>query len=221
MARQVTRLTLDTLATLPEPARTCLFWELDPVHRERARLAGELVSEKEAWLSRVLLDWGSAGRVLTVDGETGGFVVYAPPVYFPGSASLPTAPVSADAVQLATAYVAPELRGQGLGRVLLQAMAKDLLQRGGIRSVEAFGSYARTAGSGAPAPCVLPADFLLRVGFKTQRPHARHPRLRLELKSILTWREEVEAALERLVGAVRPAKLRKPAPHARVDRRPS
>ncbi|MFT4011085.1 MAG: GNAT family N-acetyltransferase [Nocardioidaceae bacterium] len=217
MARKVTRLTLDTLATLPEPVRTCLFWELDPVHRERARRAGELASEKDAWLSRVLLDWGSAGRVLQVDGDVAGFVTYAPPFYFPGSASLPTAPIGPDAVQLSTAYVAPEFRGQGLGRVLLQSMAKDLLQRGGIRSVEAFGSRSLTGHS--HEPCALPADFLLRVGFKTQRPHARHPRLRLELKSILTWREEVEAALEKLVDAVRPTRLRKPAPNARADRR--
>jgi hypothetical protein len=48
------------------------------------------------------------------------------------------------------------------------------------------------------------------VGFKTQRPHPRSPRMRLELKSVVTWRDEVEAALERLVGAVRPSRAPRP-----------
>jgi hypothetical protein len=68
--------------------------------------------------------------------------------------------------------------------------------------------------------CVLPADYLLRVGFKTQRAHPRYPRMRLELKSAVTWRSEVEHALERLLGVVRPTRpAPAPAPHARVTRR--
>jgi hypothetical protein len=50
---------------------------------------------------------------------------------------------------------------------------------------------------------VLPADFLLSVGFKTVRPHYRHPRLRLDLRTALSWREDVEQAIERLLGSVR------------------
>ena len=48
-------------------------------------------------------------------------------------------------------------------------------------------------------------EFLGSVGFKTHRPHARHPRMRMDLRSALTWRDEVEAALEKLIGVVRPA----------------
>jgi hypothetical protein len=48
----------------------------------------------------------------------------------------------------------------------------------------------------------VPADFLLRVGFKTVRQHPRWPRLRLELRSAISWKEDVEAALERLLGTV-------------------
>jgi hypothetical protein len=47
-------------------------------------------------------------------------------------------------------------------------------------------------------------DFLTSVGFKTQRAHARHPRMRMDLRTTLSWREELEGALERLLGAVRP-----------------
>ena len=108
--------------------------------------------------------------------------------------------MSPDAVLLTTAYVVPEHAGGGLGRMLVQGMARDLIHRGGIRAVEAFGDS-----RGHRRRCVVPADFLGGVGFKTHRPHPVHPRMRMELRSALTWRDELEAAVERLLGAVRPA----------------
>jgi GNAT superfamily N-acetyltransferase len=151
--------------------------------------------------------------VAYVDDDPAGYVLYAPATYLPGADAFPTAPVSEDAVLLATAMVYPEYAGSGLGRVLMQTVVKDLVKRGGIRAVEAFGDTraAPRASKGDPPPvtygtCVLPADYLLRVGFKTHRPHPRYPRMRLELKSAVTWRDEVESALERLLGAVRPAR---------------
>ncbi len=206
MSRRIARLTLDTLGDLPADVRGCLHWERDPVRRAAAERAGLAVAEKEGWVSSVLLDWGSCGRVLYVDDRPAGFVLYAPPAYFPGSASYPTAPVSEDAVQLATAQVFDGYGGGGLGRVLMQAMARDLLERGDVRAVECFGVRGRPTEG-----CPLPVEFLQRVGFKTHRAHPRHPRMRLDLKSVLTWREEMEAALSKLLGAVRPAR---PAPVA-------
>ncbi len=215
MARRMTRLTVDTLRELPLSVRTSLTWELDPVSRSRLDGDEAAVAEKEAWLSAVLLEWGSCGRVLYVDDAVAGMVLYAPPAFFAGSDSYPTAPVSEDAVQLATAYVVEPLRGQGLGRLLMQAMVKDLLKRDGIRAVECFGS------SGiAEDPDCLPEEFLARVGFRTHRPHPRTPRMRLELRSILSWRSELEVAVERLLGAVRPGRTAPAAPSApRVSRR--
>jgi GNAT superfamily N-acetyltransferase len=215
MARRVARLTLDTLADLPEEVRCCVQWELDPVSRHRLPDRESAAAEKEAWVSRVLLDWGSCGRVVYVDGEPAGFVTYAPPAYLAGTASLPTAPVSDDAVQVAAAQVFEPWAGTGLGRLLMQEVVKDLVQRGGIRAVEAFGSTrprsrASAVLSGADHQCLLPVEFLQRVGFKTQRPHPRTPRMRLELKSVVTWREEVEGALERLLGVVRPTRAPRP-----------
>lgn len=211
MSRRLARLTLDNLGDVPLACRSCVFWELDPVHRQRAADAGAACEEKEAWVSRVLLEWGSCGRVAYVDGDPAGYVLYAPPSFLLGADVFPTAPVSEDAVLLATAMVFPEYAGGGLGRVLMQTVVKDLVKRGGIRALEAFGDThapARTV-RGEPMTYgehVLPADYLLRVGFKTHRPHPRHPRMRLELKSAVTWRDEVESALERLLGAVRPAR---------------
>ncbi len=206
MARRLVSITLDNLEDLPRRCRACVFWELDPVARERAQESGDPALEKEAWISAILLEWGSCGKIAYVDGVPAGYVLYAPPAYVPRAVAFPTGPVSPDAVLLMTGYVQPEFAGGGLGRMLVQGVVKDLGRRG-VKAIEAFGDAAWTQRA-----CVLPADHLLAVGFKTVRPHPRFPRLRLELKTTLTWRSDVEVALERLlqatvsgpVGALRP-----------------
>jgi N-acetylglutamate synthase-like GNAT family acetyltransferase len=113
--------------------------------------------------------------------------------------------VSADAVLLMTARIAPEFRGGGLGRVLVQAVARDIVRRG-LRAIEAFGRSANGSAdelpAGDPHACVLPTDYLRAVGFKTVRPHPRTPRLRLDVRSTVSWKEDVEYALERLLGTM-------------------
>lgn len=221
MSRRVVHLTLDHLAALDAPCRDCVFWQLDPVRRARVDLEGDAGEEKRAWLSAVLRDWGSCGRVVLVEGRPVGHVVYAPPALLPSADAFPTSPVSPDAVLLASAYVDPAHAGAGLGRLLVQAMARDLVERGGYRAVEAFG---RVDGPGAAGRrgrhCLLPADFLGRVGFGTRRAHGGVPRMRMDLRSALTWRDEVEVALERLRGVVRPAPAPAPSPDARVPGTP-
>ena len=198
MSRRLASITLDNLDDLPRRCRRCIFWELDPVARSRAEEAGDTEFEKEAWVSATLLEWGSCGKLVYVDGVPAGYVMFAPPVYVPRSVAFPTSPVSADAVLLTTGHVLPEFTGMGLGRMLVQGVAKDLLRRG-VKAVEAFGDKQWSAPN-----CVLPADYLLSVGFKTVRPHPRYPRLRLELKTAVSWREDVEVALERLLQSMTP-----------------
>ena len=203
--RRLEPLTLDSLPDLPTPCRSCVFWELAPVAAQQAEHAGHTDFEKEAWLSAALLEWGSVGRIAYVDDEPAGYLMYAPAHLVPRSMAFPTSPVSGDAVLLMTGRVLPEHTGGGLGRMLVQGVAKDLTRRG-VRAIEAFGrepaasdaDLTSTAGG-----CVLPADFLRSVGFKDVRPHHRHPRLRLDLRTTLSWREDVEQALERLLGSVR------------------
>lgn len=196
MTRRVVSLTLDNLEDLTPSCRRCVFWELDPVARGRAEEAGDTAFEKEAWASATLLDWGSCGKVVYVDGVPAGWVLFAPPSVVPRSVAFPTSPVSADAVLLMTAHVAEEFRDQGIGRVLVQNVAKDLVRRG-VRAIEAYGDA-----EGQTGHCVLPAAHLLAVGFKTVRPHPRWPRLRMELKSVVSWREDVEVAIDRLLGSL-------------------
>jgi hypothetical protein len=74
---------------------------------------------------------------------------------------------------------------------------RDLTRRG-VKAIEVFGEQR----PGSEPGCLIPADFLRGVGFKTIRPHPRFPRLRMELRSAMTWKEDVEAALEQLLGTI-------------------
>ncbi len=207
VARTTVPFTLDHLEALDAlgvPCRTCLFWELDLVRRGRLTEAETRADVKESWMSEVLREWGSCGRVAIVDGQPVGYLTYAPPSYVPGAAVFPTGPASPDAVLLTTAYVAEGYDGGGIGRLLVQGMARDLVGRGGIKAVEAF-AYGGSRLMPDPG-CLLPAEFLARVGFKTHRPHPRTPRMRMEVRSLVTWRDEVEAAIEKLVGVVQARK---------------
>ncbi|WP_028661516.1 GNAT family N-acetyltransferase [Saccharomonospora saliphila] len=241
MSRRVTGVTLDNLELLPRGCRRCVYWELAPHLREQAEEFGETEVEKEAWISSVLLEWGSCGRIIHSGDVPVGFVLYAPPNAVPRAGTFPTSPPGADAVLLTAFHVLPEFRGSGLGRALVQAVVQDLTRRG-VRAVEAFGDAraetggadhasdgggAAQRGAGDTAQgggtvgggrtdrggetvtphasghvCVVPAEFLRAVGFKTVAAHPHWPRLRLELRSGLSWKADVEAALEKLLDEV-------------------
>lgn len=210
LSRRPVRLTVDHLGAFAGHGRECLFWQLDPVRRARLT-PEEAAEEKRDWVSEVLREWGACGHVLLDDDRVVAHALYAPPAFAPGSAGLPTAPVTPDAVQLLTVRVEPEYRGGGLGRLLVRAAAKDLVERDTV-AIEAFG-----ASGIAPDGCVLPTGFLSALGFRTQRAHPLHPRMRMELRSTLTWKDEVEQAIGALLGVVRPAKAPKTAPPAVRD----
>ena len=191
MARRLAPITVDNLGDVADGPRRCLFWELGPGVSSEA----DPEQVKEAWVSSVLLEWGPCGTLVYIDGAPAGHVFYAPAAMVPRATAFPTSPVGPDAILLTSAQVRPEYTGQGLGRVLVQAVARDAVKRG-IRAIEVFGA------GGRQDECLLPVGFLQAVGFKTVRPHPRVPRMRLDLRSTLSWREDVDAALERLLATI-------------------
>ncbi len=217
MSRRLVNLTLDTLEDLPRRCRQCVFWELDPVAAERACATGDPGLEKEAWVSQTLLEWGSCGKVVYVDGMPAGFTLYSPAAYVPRSMAFPTSPISPDAVLLMTAHVVPAFAGGGLARMLIQGVARDVSKRG-IRAIEAFGDAKFGDELDEISGCLAPADFFLAVGFKTVRPHPRFPRVRLELRTALSWKSDVEYALEKLLGSMSPETILRPATRAMLTR---
>src|SRR4029450_11039987 len=70
MGRKLVPLGPETLDLVPEPCRHCVFWELGA--RARPRGSEDAGVQKEAWLSSVVLEWGPAGHVISVDGEVAG-----------------------------------------------------------------------------------------------------------------------------------------------------
>lgn len=205
VGRRIERLTLDHLEQLPGGCGECVFWQLDPVRRDAVR--GKEAEEKAAWVSNLLLEWGSCGRVAVVDGEVVGHIIWAPPAHVPTADGFATAPISTDAVILTNIQVGRGHRGGGLGRMLVQGMAKDLVKRGGVRAVEAFGDS-----KGRVGQCVIPTDFLLAVGFSTHRDHPVHPRMRMDLRTTLSLRSELEKGLERLLAPVAGKRRAAPVP---------
>jgi len=197
-------LTLDSLADFPPSARSCVYWELDATAAARAQANGAGALDKEAWLSNTLLEWGTCGKAVYADGKLAGFAIYAPPAYVPRAGSFPTSPAAADSVILLALQVLPAHRGHGLGRVLVQGVARDLALRaaaGGhesARAIEAFGVTANRPPGHPVHGCPLPEGFLTATGFATVRSHPTYPRMRLDVRATTGWRADVGQAWNRL-----------------------
>lgn len=225
MSARITPLRLEAFDQLPKHARRCVFWEVDPATLGQEDHLADPEFEKEAWLSMVMLEWGSCGQVATaVPSECGeiepaclGYALYAPPRTVPRAQRFPTAPVSADAVLLTSMRVEPGPAADDLPYSLITRVVNELVRRG-VRALEAFGRTEEVAelvdpqtvdaeirpvletfGDCSVEHCVIGADFLHDVGFVVVAPHRYFPRLRLELDKGRGWKAEVEAALERLL----------------------
>jgi hypothetical protein len=231
---RVTPLTLSGLGDLPAHARRCVFWEIDPAVAQQTHSFSDPHFEKEAWLSMVMLEWGSCGQVATINGKTAGCALYSPPSAVPRASLFPTSPVSPDAVLLTTLSVDDAFVADMPANSLVTAVVADLVRRG-VRALEAFGirkgvptemtiidspasqrPRATAALRCSPENCMIDAEFLEEVGFEIVAPHHRFPRLRLELDHNHGWKEDVERALDQLLAAAAAAapteRLRRLAP---------
>lgn len=225
VSARITPLRLEAFEHLPKHARRCVFWEVDPATLGNQDHLADPEFEKEAWLSMVMLEWGTCGQVATaVPDERShseppclGYVLYAPPRAVPRAHRFPTAPVSADAVLLTSMGIEPGQAADDLPHSLLARVIDELVRRG-VRALEAFGRTPAASelhdprtvdadvrpvlealGDCTVEHCVIDAEFLKDVGFVVVAPHTYFPRLRLELDKGLGWKAEVEAALERLL----------------------
>jgi ribosomal protein S18 acetylase RimI-like enzyme len=152
------------------------------------------VERRREWVAEVLSEWGDCGRVAYADASAIGFVQYAPPRYLPRSLTMDAGSPSDDAVLLACLHVDDAARHVGLGKVLLLAALRDLAMRG----EKAFEAYAASAPFERSTSPLATVEFLLRQGFVVVRPHPRYPLMRLEMRTLASWTENVEAVLESL-----------------------
>ncbi len=160
MSARITPLRLEAFEQLPKHARRCVFWEVDPSTLGGDDHLSDPEFEKEAWLSMVMLEWGSCGQVAASAPAAGradatddddecddapclGYAFYAPPSVVPRAQLFPTGPVSPDAVMLTSLGVEPGA-AHGLPQSLIVAVVADLVRRG-VRALEAFGRTEATA----------------------------------------------------------------------------
>lgn len=163
MSARITPLRLEAFEQLPKHARRCVFWEVDPSTLRGLQSGHDHLTdpefEKEAWLSMVMLEWGSCGQLAVRCPSSGagdddpllsdhsgdepclGYAFYAPPGAVPRARLFPTGPVSPDAVLLTSVGVESGDGTEGLPHSLLAAVVGDLVRRG-VRALEAFGHTA-------------------------------------------------------------------------------
>lgn len=199
----VSPLRLTELATFPDELRRCVFWELDPDRCTES--IGDPRIDKELWLSRLLMEWGTCGQYALADGKTVGGVTYAPPGTVPRAGKFPSGPASPDAVLLTALVVDSGPALDGLAEALVDAVVADLTRRG-VKAIEVFGAAGDPQANdlncelcGCSRSRVIDADFLAGQGFVVVQPHHRYPRMRKELTDGLGWKAGVEHALEQLL----------------------
>ncbi len=193
MARRIRSLTPQRVADLPDSCGCCGFWESSGAFGPGCGAPCDPALVRE-WVASVQREWGDCGRLAYVDGEAIGFAKYAPPRYFPQVQRMPAGLPSDDAVLLACLHVGPDVRHAGVGKVLVQAVLRDLASRG-EKVVEAYAAVDAVDRKATP---MMTVEFLLRQGFTVTRPHPSYPLMRLELKTLAAWTENIEAVLESL-----------------------
>lgn len=203
MSRHLVILTPAQVAQLAGPCDACQFWQAS-----MDSLAG-----KEEWARTVLTDWGNFGQAVEIDGALVAHILYAPARYLPSVAGFAAGPVSDDAVLLAGLRVLPEVRGTGLGKLLVAKAAADLLRRE-VRALEGFGTPAQVPGLRA-SQCSLPASFLAARGFVTVRSRGGLSLHRLDLVATEARHLDLEPLRRRIKalakGSAAPSGWKRPA----------
>ncbi|MFC6154860.1 GNAT family N-acetyltransferase [Nocardioides yefusunii] len=201
MSRTTVPLTPALWDALPDDVAGALPWTRlreDPRHAER---------DGREWIEVVLAERGTCGRALVWDDRVVGALVHAPASHLPGLAQVPAGPPADDAVVLVAVWIAPEARGGGGARMLLQATARDLVVRD-VAGLEAYGASRRWRGRAARHGVVLSTRFLGAVGFTPRRRRGGVTRMRMELRGTRWWTTELQAVLARTWTALRPGGLR-------------
>lgn len=193
MARKMIGLSVADRDGLPARCADCIYWE-SPERLDMecgARCDSEFSRE---WVRTVAAEWGECGKVVTEDGKYLGFIKYAPPTRFPQARHMPSGPPLDDAPLISCLHIAPDARRHGLGGVLMREALRDLASRN-EKTVQAYGLAHRINLDVSP---MVGVEFLLRSGFTVVKAHPEVPLLKLDLKSLVSWAENVEAVLESL-----------------------
>lgn len=206
--RDLQPLTPERVSHLVGRCAPCTFWLTVP--RNGHGDPGDAAASLAQWVSRVSEEWGPPGQVAYSDGEPVGHLIMAPARFVPRLAAFATAPSDPSALVLVTVCTAPEQPDSSLRKTLVQAAAKAAL-RHRVRAVDAVAARPVAVGR---HECVLEVAPLEKLGFRVERDHPAYPRLRLDLRTTVSIKDDAAAyvswALGRLPGL-------RPAPETRPD----
>ncbi|MBO0812213.1 MAG: hypothetical protein J2P23_09235 [Microlunatus sp.] len=167
--------------------------------------------EPPAWVDEVADLWGICGVSAHVNGDTVGYLTFAPAelvpfVPLPGPGGSSADAFSADAAVFMALAVCREYRGRGLAKNLVRSGAAQLAKRQ-IGAIEVIGTFARPGvphadGSRNSSMVLLPVSFWLAQGFRVVRPHPVTPTMRLDIEGTVRWRPDFAAAWQRFADLV-------------------
>ncbi|MDO8886850.1 GNAT family N-acetyltransferase [Candidatus Oleimmundimicrobium sp.] len=184
MARRIMTVSNANLKDIPEPCRSCSYWESS--FSDKKTSSGSL---KKEWFAAVSRNFGDCGKLIYVNGRPVAYSQYAPPFYFSKIKNYTAAPLSGDAIFLSCLFVAPAYRGKGYGKDILIEIVKSLSKKG-FKALETFGNK---GSKGKPSASY---EFYLKNGFYVIRDNEKFPLMRLDFKSVVSWQEGFEVLLE-------------------------
>lgn len=206
--RDLQPLTAERVSDLVGRCAPCVFWLTVPRNGHGEQPAADVVLAR--WVQQVSEDWGPPGQVVYVDGEPTGHLIMAPARFVPRLAAFATAPSDPAALMLVTVCTAPGQHDGGLRKMLIQAAAKAAL-RHRARALDVMAARPLAVGR---HECVLEMAPLEKQGFRIERDHPAYPRLRLDLRTTVTIKDDAAAYVSRALGRI--PRLR-PAPETRPD----
>lgn len=158
-------ITEENIKEIPEPCRTCLYWE-NPAFKQSKELSqkekAKCEAEKATWVLKTLEEFGNCGKIIYADNKPVGYAQCSttnrlPSIQEYGAKKLGTAKESV--VFISCLYINDKsFRGKGLGERLFDEVIADLRNRG-FKAIETF---ARKGSANNPSG---PIELYLRKGF--------------------------------------------------------
>ena len=159
----------ENLSEIPNPCRTCLYWEEPAVNQCGKELSDaeriQREARKAAWFQATLGEFGSCGKILYVNNKPVGYAQYSTSVRLPNIQAYGVKELGTEqkgVVFISCLYISDKkFRGRGLGRRLLDHVIEDLGQRG-FKAVETIARRGSTNNPSGPIELFLGKGFRIR-----------------------------------------------------------
>jgi GNAT superfamily N-acetyltransferase len=158
----------------PYSCKYCVYWESTGDLDDRVEKS-EAEKIKREWFRKVFSGFGNSGLLLYLDDVAIGYTQYAPATLFPRLKEY-AAPISlSNSVFLACLYLPRrEMRGRGLGKLLLDSVTRNLKSRN-------YYTLATLAKKQEESSELGPVGFYLKQGFKVEMQKANYSMMLKEI----------------------------------------